>query len=85
MTTYAILHRSDPERCIRFFRQYGDGWHEEYEWAIRGFFKRTSQIIIEDHPYCKIDNNLGVPCVATGLDEGDTFIDFENNPRRRAI
>lgn len=85
MTTYVILHRGDPERCIRFFRQYYDGLYEEYEWAIRGFFKRMSPVIIVDHPYCKVDSDFDNPRIGTDLDEGDTFIDFENNPRRRAI
>lgn len=85
MTTYAILHREDPERCIRFFRQYCKEWSTDYEWAIRGFFKRMPQATIIDHPYCKIDIDHTMPCIAIGLEEGDTFIDFENNPRRRAI
>lgn len=85
MTTYAILHRGDPERCIRFFNQYCKEWSTDYEWAVRGFFKRMPQATIIDHPYCKIDTDRNVPCIAIELEEGDTFIDFENNPRRRLL
>lgn len=85
MTTYAILHRGDSERCIRFFNQYCKEWSTDYEWAIRGFFKRMPQATIIDHPYCKINADRSVPFIDIGLDEGDTFIDFENNPGRRLL
>lgn len=85
MTVYAILHKNDPERCIRFFRQYCDDWHEDNDVAIRNFFKYRPFPVLFDHPYCKIENSCCAPCVDRELDEGDTFIDFENNPRRRAL
>ena len=85
MTVYAILHKNDPERCIRFFRQYCDDWREDYVDNIRNFFKYRPSIVLSDYPYCKVENSCFVPCVDRELDEGDTFIDFENNPRRRVL
>lgn len=88
MTTYAILHRGDPERCIRFFRQYCKVWQEDYIYSIRHFFKSRPSLVLSAYPYCKIESDNYdncLPCIATEPDEGDTFIDFENNPRRRAL
>lgn len=85
MTVYAILHKNDPERCIRFFRQYCDCWCEDNAHAIRNFFKYRPFPVLSDYPYCKVENSCCVPCVDRELDEGDTFIDFENNPRRRFL
>lgn len=85
MTVYAILHRGDPERCIRFFNQYCKEWSTDYEWAIRGFFKRMPQATIIDHPYCKVEDDCINPSICEKVCEGETFIDFENNPRRRAL
>jgi len=85
MTTYAILHRGDPERCIRFFRQYCDDWHTTNEGAIRNFFIRMSPFALAVHPYCKVDSSFDNPRIGSELDKDEVFIDFENNPRRRAL
>lgn len=86
MTTYAILHKNDPERCIRFFRQYCKDWHEDNECVIRNFFKyRSFPISAADYPYCKVDSDYSMPCVCDELGKEDIFIDFENNPRRRTL
>ncbi len=85
MTTYAILHREDPERCIRFFRQYRKDWNENNAQAIRNFFIRMSPFALADHPYCKVDSSFGNPRIGSELDKDEVFIDFENNPRRRAL
>lgn len=85
MTTYAILHRGDPERCIRFFRQYCKVWHEDNEVVVRNFFIRMSPFALADHPYCKVDSDYDCPCISDVVTACDTFIDFENNPRRRAL
>lgn len=85
MTTYAILHRGDPERCIRFIRQYCKDWHTTNEGAIRNFFIRMSPFALADHPYCKVDSSFDNPRIGSELDKDEVFIDFENNPRRRAL
>lgn len=85
MTTYAILHKNDPERCIRFIRQYCKSWHEDNEGAIRNFFIRRSPFELIEHPYCKVDSDFDNPCVSDKVGIGEMFIDFENNPRRRAL
>ena len=85
MTTYATLHRGDPERCIRFIRQYCKDWHTKNEGAVRSFFIRMSPFAIADHPYCKVDSNFDNPRISDVVTDCDTFIDFEGNPRRRAL
>lgn len=85
MTTYAILHKNDPERCIRFFRQYCKVWYEDNEVVVRNFFIRMPPFALADHPYCKVDSDYGLPCISDVVTACDTFIDFENNPRRRAL
>jgi hypothetical protein len=85
MTTYAILHKGDPERCIRFIRQYCKDWHTTNEGAVRNFFIRLSPFAIASHPYCKVDSDFDNPRISDVVTDCDTFIDFENNPRRRAL
>lgn len=85
MTTYAILHRGDPERCIRFIRQYCKDWHTNNEGAVRNFFIRMPPFTLADHPYCKVDSDFDSPRISDIVTDCDTFIDFENNPRRRAL
>ena len=82
MTTYAILNNNDPERCLRFIRQYCKDWHEDNAGAIRNYFTKHT---LEDRPYFKVHSVIDSPGVSAWLDIDDKFIDFENNPRRRAI
>lgn len=85
MTTYAILHKNDPERCIRFFRQYCKDWCPDYEGIVRAFFKHLSAFALESRPYCKVDGFYDTANLSENLDKEDTLIDFEGNPRRRAL
>lgn len=85
MTTYAILHRCDPERCIRFIERYCRDWYPDGERLIRAFFKRLSASVLESHPYCKVNDAYYNPHISEDLDKEDTLIDFEGNPRRRAL
>lgn len=85
MTVYAILHKNDPERCIRFIRQYCKDWHTTNEGAVRNFFKYRPSIVLSNYPYCKVDSDYGCSCISDVVTACDTFIDFENNPRRRIL
>lgn len=40
---------------------------------------------LADHPYCKVDSDFDDPRIGSELDKDEVFIDFENNPRRRAL
>lgn len=85
MTTYAILHKGDPERCIRFTRQYCQAWDEFNAGAIRNHFIHMSPSLKEKYPYYKIEDDFDSLRVSDSVAFNETFIDFENNPRRRAL
>jgi hypothetical protein len=44
-----------------------------------------SPFALADHPYCKVDSSFDNPRIGSELDKDEVFIDFENNPRRRAL
>ena len=83
MTRYITEHYKDPERAIRFFRQYCTDWHESNADIIRKFFLKRHDLDV--WKYVAIFDDLDSPNISCNIDDLDTYVKFEDVKGRRCL